>query len=126
MKNTKVIICLFALFTLGAASGIGITRNVQPSRAQQRAWSEQAWLERRYAEDVQRLNLTPEQQDAFRGQYDELTSDLRAIREETAKKVREAFVKRGTALYRNLTPAQREEYRKLNEERRARWKQPTQ
>jgi len=126
MRNTKVIICLFALFAFGAASGIGITRSVQPSRAAQRAWSEQAWLERRFAEDVQRLNLTPEQQDVLRGQYDGLASDMRTIREETTKKVRDLFVKKGTEIYRNLTPAQREEYRKLNDERRARWKQPTQ
>ena len=126
MKNAKVIICLFALFALGAASGVGITRNVQPSRAAQRGWSEQAWLERRFAEDVQRLNLTPEQQDSLRGQYDGLASDMRGIREETAKKVRDLFVKKGTEIYRNLTPAQREEYGKLNHERRARWKQPAQ
>ncbi len=126
MKNTKVIICLFALFAFGAASGIGITRSVQPSRAAQRAWSEQAWLERRFAEDVQRLNLTPEQQEVLRGQYDGLASDMRTIREETAKKVRDLFVKKGIEIYRNLTPAQREEYRRLNDERRARWKQPTQ
>ncbi len=126
MKNIKVIICLFALFAFGAASGIGITRSVQPSRAAQRAWSEQAWLERRFAEDCQRLNLTPEQQDVLRGQYDGLASDMRSIREETTKKVRDLFVKKGTEIYRNLTPAQREEYRKLNDERRARWKQPAQ
>lgn len=126
MKNTKVIICLFALFAFGAASGVGITRSVQPSRATQRAWSEQAWLERRFAEDVQRLNLTPEQQDVLRGQYDGLASDMRTIREETTKKVRDLFVKKGTEIYRTLTPAQREEYRKLNDERRARWKQPAQ
>lgn len=126
MKNTKIIFCLFALFTLGAASGVGITRTVQPSRAQQRAWSEQAWLERRYAEDVRRLEATPEQQEMLREQYDLLVSDVQAIRDDTAKRIREAFGKRGADIYRKLTPAQREEYRKLNEERRARWKQPTQ
>lgn len=126
MKNTKVIICLFALFALGAASGVGISKTTQPSRAAQRAWSEHAWLERRYAEDCQRLALKPEQQDALRVEYDGLASGLREIREETAKKVRELFVKKGGDIYRSLTPAQREEYRKLNEERRARWKQPTQ
>jgi len=126
MKNTKIIICLFALFAFGAVSGIGITKTTRPSRTAQRAWSEQAWLERRYAEDVQRLDLTPEQQEALRGQYDELASDLRAIREQTAKQVRELFTKKGTAVWKSLTPEQREAYRKLNEERRARWKQPTQ
>jgi hypothetical protein len=126
MNNTKVIICLFALFAFGAASGIGITKSVQPSRAAQRAWSEEAWLERRFAEDVQRLNLTPEQQDALRVQYDGLASGMREIREETAKKVRDLFAKKGAEVWKSLTPAQREENRKLNEERRARWKQPTQ
>ncbi len=126
MRNTKIIICLLALFVLGAASGVGLTKNTQTPRTAQHAWSEQAWLERRFAEDCQRLNLTPEQQEKFRGTYDELASDMRAIREETAKKVRDLFVKKGTEIYRNLTPAQREEYGKLNQERRARWKQPTQ
>jgi Spy/CpxP family protein refolding chaperone len=126
MKNLKVIICLFALFSLGAASGIGITRKATPSWSTLKTWSEGAWLEKRYAEDVQRLNLTPEQQEALRGQYDLLASDMRVVREETAKKLRDVFAKRGTEIHRSLTPAQREEYRKLNEERRARWKQPTQ
>jgi Spy/CpxP family protein refolding chaperone len=126
MNNTKVIICLFALFAFGAASGIGITKSVQPSRAAQRAWSEQAWLERRYAEDVQRLNLTPEQQETLRGHYDGLASGMREIREQTAKQVRELFAKRGADVWKTLTPEQREAYRKLNEERRARWKQPAQ
>lgn len=124
MKNLKVILCLFALFAFGAASGIGIAKTVQPSRVAQRAWSEQMWLERRFAEDVKRLDLTAEQQTMLRGQYDELASDMRVIRDETAKKVRDVFVKRGTEIYRQLTPAQREEFRQLNEERRARWKQP--
>ena len=126
MKNTKVIICLFALFGFGAASGIGITRTVQPSRIAQGAWSEQAWLDRRFAEDCQRLNLTPEQRETLRGQYDGVASEMRVIREETAKKVRELFVRKGTEIYRNLTPAQREEYRELNNERRVQWKQPAQ
>jgi Spy/CpxP family protein refolding chaperone len=126
MKNTKIIICLLALFVLGAASGVGLTKTAQPPRPAQRTWSEQAWLERRFAEDVQRLNLTPEQQDSLRGQYDVLASDMRAIREDTAKKVRDLFVKTGTEIYRNLNPAQRAEYAKLNQERRARWKQPNQ
>ena len=126
MKNTKVIICLFALFAFGAASGIGITKSVQPSRAAQRAWSEEAWLERRYAEDVRRLNLTPEQQEALRGQYDGIASGMREIREQTAKQVRELFAKKGADVWKTFTPEQREAYRKLNEERRARWKQPTQ
>jgi Spy/CpxP family protein refolding chaperone len=126
MKNTKIIVCLLTLFVLGAASGVGLTKTTHPPRPAQRVWSEQAWLERRFAEDVQRLKLTPEQQDSLRGQYDGLASDMRAIREETAMKVRELFVKKGTEIYRTLTPAQREEYSKLNQERRARWKQPAQ
>ena len=126
MKNTKVIICLLALFLLGAVSGVGLTKTTPTPRPVQRGWSERAWLERRFTEDVQRLKLTPEQQDFLRVQYDGLASDMRAIREDTAVKVRELFVKRGAEIYRTLTPVQREEYSKLNQERRARWKQPAQ
>lgn len=122
---TDVITCLFVLFAPGAASDVGISKTSQPLRVAQRAWSEQAGLARRYAEDGQRPDLTLEQQEVLRVQDDGLASDMRTVREETAKKVRELFGKKGGGICRSLTPAQCEEYRKLNEERRARWKQPT-
>jgi hypothetical protein len=126
MKNIKVIVCLFVLFALGAASGVGITKTVQPSRAAKRTtWSEQAWLDRRYQEECRRLNLTPEQQEAMRVRYDELAAGMREVREETAKKIGDLFVKKAAEDRKSFTPEQREEYRKLNEERRARYKKPT-
>jgi hypothetical protein len=125
MKNAKIIICLIALFALGAASGIGITRAVQPSAAPQHAWAEQPWIERRYAEEVQRLNLTPTQQESLRSHYDGIASGMREIRDDTARQVRDLFTKKSAEVWKMLTPAQREDYRKLNEERRARNKKPT-
>ena len=125
MKNVKILLCLLALFTLGAASGIGITRSDHPLRAIQRPGLEKRWLDKRLQEDVKNLQLTSEQQQTFRAQYDELAADFRSIREETAKKVRESLLKHGTELHKVLTPEQREKFRQLNEERRGRWKRST-
>jgi Spy/CpxP family protein refolding chaperone len=122
MKTAKILGCFLLLFTLGAASGIAITRRDLARRFLQRPGIEKQWIEKRFEEDVKRLQLTPEQQQTFRAQYDELASDFRSIREETAKHIRESLVRRGTELHKVLSPEQREQFRQLNEERRNRWK----
>ncbi len=122
MKNAKILICLITLFMLGAASGAGLTRSVQTGPPKSPGWLESSWMEKRLGEDALRLNLSPEQKNAFRSQYSELAAELRGIREETAKKVRDSLQKRVPLLARELSEEQREEFRKMNEERRARWR----
>ncbi len=124
-QNIKIITCLIALYAFGAVSGVGLSKTAQAPQPLGTGWSEKMWLERRFAEDCQRLNLTAEQQQAIRAQYDELAAEMRAVREETARKVQTLFVKKGTEVYQTLTPEQRTEFRKLNQERRARWKPQT-
>jgi Spy/CpxP family protein refolding chaperone len=124
-QNVKIIACLIALYAFGALSGVGLSKTASAPRPLGIGWSEKMWLERRFAEDCQRLNLTAEQQQTIRAQYDELAVEMRAVREETARKVQTLFVKKGTEVYQALTPEQRTEFRKLNQERRARWKTQT-
>jgi hypothetical protein len=122
MKNAKILICLATLFLLGAASGAGLSRSTQANPQKIPAWMETSWMEKRLHEDALRLNLTPEQKESFRTQYTELAAELRSIREETAKKVRESLQKRVPLLARELSPEQRDKFLKMNDERRLRWR----
>jgi hypothetical protein len=121
MKTLKITACLSALFLLGAASGFGISRARIPSSLQSFAKSETAVVDRLLNETNQRLHLTVEQEPIARKSYEELASGVRAIRQETAVKVRELVIQKGTDLWKVLTPEQRVEFKKLNEERRERW-----
>ena len=92
-----------------------------PFSLQSFAKSETAVVDRLLNETNQRLHLTVEQEPIARKSYEELASGVRAIRQETAVKVRELVIQKGTDLWKVLTPEQRVEFKKLNEERRERW-----
>ena len=121
MKTLKITACLSALFLLGAASGFGISRAGIPFGLRLFANSETAVVDRLLNETNQRLHLTVEQEPIARKSYEELASGVRAIRQDTAVKVRELVIQKGTDLWKVLTPEQRVEFKKLNEERRERW-----
>lgn len=122
MKRIKVSLCLVGLFACGAASGIGLSGSRFFAKGGMLGHGDFRWLERRYDEDCRRLNLNAQQQDALRSQYDDIAAEMGEIREETIRRVRELFVQKGTEFWQVLTPGQREEFQKLNEERRTRWK----
>ena len=84
-----------------------------------RLWSEEAWLERRYQEDVVRLNLTSEQAEKLKEHYGTLTEDIRAVHEATVKRIRFLVTRHMKAVESDLTSEQRERYHELSEERRA-------
>jgi len=121
MKTFKITACLCVLFLLGAASGLGISRAGMPFGLRSFAKSETAIVDRLLKETNQRLHLTVEQEPIARKSYEELASGLHGIRQETAVKVRELVIQKGTDLWKVLTPEQRVEFKKLNEERRERW-----
>ena len=121
MKTFKITACLCVLFLLGAASGLGISRAGMPFGLRSFAKSETAIVDRLLRETNQRLHLTVEQEPIARKSYEELASGLHGIRQETAVKVRELVIQKGTDLWKVLTPEQRVEFKKLNEERRERW-----
>ena len=122
MKTLKISTCLLALFLLGAASGFGISRSGIPFGLRPPGKSEAAIVDRLLKETDERLHLTAEQEPIARKSYEELANGMREIRQETALKVRELMVQKGTDLWKALTPEQRVEFKKLNEERRERWK----
>jgi len=123
-SNTFVIVLsLTALFVFGGVCGVGLSRNLRTlkaeSKAEARPWSEEAWLERRYQEDVVRLKLTSEQAEKLQAHYRALAEDIRAVREDTIKRIRILVVRHMKAVVPDLTSEQRERYNKLSQERRA-------
>ena len=123
-SNTfKIILSLTALFVFGGVFGVGLTRNLPQSnaesKAESRAWSEEAWLDRRYQEDVERLNLTSEQAEELRAHYGKLAEDIRTVHEDTVRRIRFLVTRHMKVVEPDLTSEQRELYIKLSEERRA-------
>jgi hypothetical protein len=122
MKPFKITACLCALFLLGAASGFGLSRSGIPFRQRFRTASESALADRLFEETQKRLELTSEQVPIARKSYQDLESGLKEIREQTSVKIRDLMTQKGTEIWKTLTPEQRAEFKKLNEERRERWK----
>lgn len=126
MKSTgffKVAACLAVLFVLGGVCGYALSFS-RPVQRVQRARLEQRWLEAKEREDAERLKLTAEQQEKVRPIYQQLTADIRRVREQAAREIGEAMRRHGRALRQELTPEQQEEFNRLMEERRAHWRQP--
>ena len=121
MKTFKITASLCALFLLGAASGFGLSRSGILFQKRFRTASETALAERLFEEAQKRLQLTSEQVPVARKSYGELESGLKEIREQTTVKIRELMTQKGTEIWKTLTPEQRVEFKKLNEERRQRW-----
>lgn len=119
-STTKIILSLAALFLLGGVCGYALS-NHQTERPPRQAGWEERWIELRQQEDIDRLKLTPEQIAQARATYDQLTADIRKVREQMAKGIFRAVAAQGRALSQHLTPEQRDEFQKLTEERRARF-----
>ena len=79
-------------------------------------------MESRVREDIERLKLTPEQIARSRPSYDQLLADIRNVREQTAHGIFRAVSAQVRILSEQLTPEQRQEYQKLTEERRSRFR----
>jgi hypothetical protein len=123
---TQIIVCLALLFGLGGLCGFAMSerrRTARPSLAQRpelrQEWTRR-WVERRMAEDFARVAATPQQQSTLRASYDAMIAEFNAIQAESSAKVAAAFKRHGVETWKQLTPAQREQLRQLNDERRQR------
>ena len=115
----KIGIGLVVLFSIGVSTGIVVARQTRWKAR----WAgdyktyEERWIEARIAEYTPLLELTPEQIAAVRTHFDKLSSDMREFRAELRTKVCEAFKETNANIARELTPEQREEFRKLLREK---------
>jgi hypothetical protein len=123
---TQIIVWLVLLFGLGGLCGYAVSERrhtARPSLVQRQELREEwarRWVERRMAEDFARVAATPEQQSQLRASYDTLLAEFNAIQAESSAKVAAAFKRHGVETWKQLTPAQREQLRQLNDERRQR------
>ncbi|RFC41655.1 MAG: hypothetical protein DVB23_003365 [Verrucomicrobia bacterium] len=117
----RIVACLTALFLLGGVCGYATSGRLDPRPSYPRStqWAER-WMEQRMVEDFQRIGATPEQQDELRPIYGRLLAEFNAIQEESAQKVSDSFKRHGRDVWMKLTPEQREEFQKVNQERRNR------
>jgi hypothetical protein len=119
--TTKIILSLAALFLFGGVCGYALSNRQTDRPATEARWEER-WLELRQQEDIERLNLTPEQVAQARPSYDQLLTDIQRVRAQTARGIYRAVSAQGRTLSEQLTPEQRQEYLKLTEERRSRFR----
>ena len=112
----KVGLCLLALFTFGGVCGFAVaTRRL--SNPAVRAQLEERWIEARRREDAARLALTPAQRETIGPTYQQMLTDIRAVREIAETSVIEAAKKQARSVWPALTPEQQREFQRLGEER---------
>jgi Spy/CpxP family protein refolding chaperone len=116
MKKFYIICSLFALFVLGALCGIGLALPFA-----KKLLSEDHFVRQRMAEEVKRLKLTQEQVEKSKPTYDQLRQDLAKIKNDTLTAIAQASIRQSTELAGLLTPEQIMEFKKLGDERRAKF-----
>ena len=117
----KIILSLAALFLFGGVCGYALSNHQADRTAAETRWEER-WLELRLQEDIERLKLTPEQVTQARPSYDQLLADIQKVRAQTVRGIYRAVSVQGRTLSQQLTPEQQQEYLKLTEERRSRFR----
>ena len=118
MRRLTILASLIALFFLGGVCGFALA-----VRAVKNTLNESYWVGERMKEESKRLKLTPEQRAKAQPSYDALQQDLGNIKTQTMESIVAATLKQSVALAALLTPAQADEFKKLNEERRVRLEQ---
>ena len=124
----RAVFWLVLLFGSGAVIGSIVT----PPAASRAGWwqarknieaPEKLWLERRLDNVTKRLDLTAEQQAALRPAFERAEESLRQVRESAATQTRRIVAGNTKAVLDVLNPEQREKFKALREEYRARWQQ---
>ncbi len=113
----KVGASLTALFVFGGVCGFAVAAR-RLANPVVRAQLEERWIEARRRDDAARLQLTSEQVEQVRASYQQMLADVRAVRETATAGVVEAVKKQSRTMQPLLTPEQRQEFQRLNDERR--------
>jgi hypothetical protein len=82
--------------------------------------NEDYFVRQRIAEESRRLKLTSEQLEKAKSSYEQLKRDLVTVKSDTLQAITMAIIKQSTELATFLDSEQLEEFKKLNDERRAR------
>jgi hypothetical protein len=115
----QIVVFLVLLFSLGGVCGYAMSTQIQPRRpawTQSKEWAAR-WIEHRMSSDFSAIQATPEQQELLRPIYEQLLADFSVIQDESAQKIGAAFKRHGTEMWKQLTPEQREQLRRINQQR---------
>jgi hypothetical protein len=111
--SLKIILCLTALFLIGSVSGYTVATRSQAGRfgwRQTPDWKQQ-WIQQRFQQDCETLQVTPEQQEMLRPIYDRVQTDFASIQAEAASKLKDVFKRYRQEASKVLTPEQLEKFR---------------
>jgi hypothetical protein len=119
----RVVLSFLLLFGLGALSGASFSRGtIQRERAALPAAANDLadrFLAQKQAAYTERLRLSAEQVERMRPALEKTRADLRACRERATRDVWSIMGEHYRALNRVLTPAQREIFQQMIEEKKA-------
>ncbi len=121
LRHWKVILALLGLFLLGAATGTAVTLKVVKRYIEARTNPErmsQAMLQ----EYHRRLRLTPEQVDRIRPILQRTGREMWELRTEMAGRTFQVIRLSHDEIAAELQPEQREEFARVNQEMRARYR----
>lgn len=116
MKKLTIIGSLVALFIFGGVCGFAVAVGIV-----KRSLNEAHFVQQRMAEESKRLKLTPEQIERAGPSYEQMKQDMVKVKSDAVLAITEAAIKQGRDLAALLTPEQLSEFRKLTDERRARF-----
>lgn len=116
MKTLTITLSLLALFILGGVCGFAVAAGIVKNTL-----NEEHLVEQRMNEESRRLHLTTAQIEKAKPGYDQLRRDLSKVKADTIAAITEAVIKQGADLAAILSTEQQAEFKKLIDERRARF-----
>jgi hypothetical protein len=111
---------LIALFVLGSLFGAGVQWQWAAwDGAWRGGWMER-WADRLFEKRVVELQLRPEQIATLASARDQMKAELRELQQETTRRAWQILARQNQRIWQQLDESQRQEFRKLQQERRAR------
>ncbi len=133
-SRMKAFVSLLVLFLCGGVSGYEVSRKVgsvtppvppvpvevvaPPQVEPTPHASHKDPLKMRFEEDLEALQLSPQEAEAMQRHFEELENHIRDIKADTRREIARQIQLYHRAVVKDLTPAQRKQYHKLQEERR--------
>jgi len=119
-RTWKITLGLIGLFALGSLFGAGVqTRWIGRAAIWRTGWMER-WADRQFERRVDDLGLRPEQVAALAESRREMLADLRTLQQETARRAWDIVARQNQRIWQQLDETQRQEFLRLQRERRAR------
>ena len=119
-RIVKIIAGLIALFVFGSLFGANLQQRrtawFGPGRG---AWMER-WADRMLEKRAAELSLRPEQIAVLQSSREQMQTELRELQQETARRAWEIVARQNQRIWQQLDEAQRSEFLRLQQERRAR------